>query len=154
MDLSYPDWSRIASHLLNMLAAFALALPIAWNREKESRSAGIRTFPLVALASCALVLIGRAVLPDDPSAQARIIQGLITGIGFIGGGAILKHGGAVEGTATAASVWATGVEGIAVGYGRYEIAVILCGLTFATLWLLTPLKKSLERADERRKDHS
>jgi putative Mg2+ transporter-C (MgtC) family protein len=121
------------SHLLNLAVAYALALPIGWNREKEERSAGIRTFPLVAVASCGFVLIAIGVLGKDSSAQARILEGLITGVGFIGGGAILKHGAQASGTATAASLWATGALGAAVGYGLYDIAAILSLATFVTL---------------------
>ena len=58
-------------------------------------------------------------------AEARVLQGLITGIGFIGGGAILKSGGTVTGTATAASIWNMGLIGIAVAFDRYEIAALM-----------------------------
>ncbi|RPI27684.1 MAG: MgtC/SapB family protein [Acidobacteria bacterium] len=143
MESLHPDWGQVGSNLFTLLAAYVLALPIAWDRELQARSAGLRTFPLVALASCALVLIGKLIMPDSPGSQARLIQGLMTGVGFIGGGAILKHGMTVEGTATAASVWSTGVVGIAVAYSRYEIAIILAVLNFATLRLLTPLKRRL-----------
>ena len=64
----------------------------------------------------------------------------MTGMGFIGGGAILKEGGSVRGTATAASLWATGATGAAVGLGAYDVAVMISLCTFLTLWLLTPLK--------------
>ncbi|MGD8430928.1 MAG: MgtC/SapB family protein, partial [Ectothiorhodospiraceae bacterium] len=63
----------------------------------------------------------------------RILYGLMTGIGFIGGGAILKDGGNVSGTSTAASIWITGAIGAAVAWNRYEIALVLSGVTFATL---------------------
>jgi putative Mg2+ transporter-C (MgtC) family protein len=80
--------------------------------------------------------------------MARIIQGLITGIGFIGGGAILKQGANVQGTATAASIWSTGAIGGAVAFGRYEIAIVLSIMNFATLRWLTPLKHSLNESEE------
>lgn len=65
---------------------------------------GLRTFPLVAVASCGYVLVALSVSGESDEAQARIIQGLMSGIGFIGGGAILKEGANVRGTATAASI--------------------------------------------------
>ena len=71
----------------------------------------MRTFPLVAVASCGFVQATESILASSPEGQARIIEGLITGIGFIGGGAIIKQGGAVQGTATAAGLWATGAIG-------------------------------------------
>jgi putative Mg2+ transporter-C (MgtC) family protein len=78
---------------------------------------------------------------DSPEAMARIIEGLITGMGFIGGGAILRKEDSVRGTATAASLWVTGAIGIAVGIESYDVAVILTLVTAATLWFLPPLKK-------------
>ncbi len=125
-----------------LLAAFVLALPSAWDREVSTRRVGLRTFPLVSLASCGYVLLGTHVLYDS-GAQARVLQGLITGMGFIGGGAILKEKGTVKGTATAASLWATGAVGAAVGYGQFTIALIVSLASFLTLRLLTPVKDEI-----------
>src|SRR5690606_27360778 len=105
--------------------AYVLALPIGWNREKHERSAGLRTFPLVALAACGFVQATEPLARTSPEAMARIVEGLITGVGFIGGGAILKLGGSVRGTATAASLWATGATGAAVGLGSYDVAITI-----------------------------
>ena len=69
------------------------------------------------------------------------MEGVITGMGFIGGGAILKIGDTVRGTATAASLWATGAIGTAVGLGAYDIAVVLSVMTFLTLRLMTNFKE-------------
>ena len=142
MTLVTSSFSEALWHLLSLLIAYVLALPIGWDREKEERSAGIRTFPLVAVASCGFVLIAIAVLGRESLGQARILEGLITGVGFIGGGAILKQGGRTSGTATAASLWATGAVGAAVGYGLYDIAIIISLTTFLTLRLSRPLKKT------------
>lgn len=136
-------WADVFSHLRDLGIAFALAFPIGWDQEREARSAGVRTFPLVAVAACGLVLVAIEVLGDRSQAQARILQGLITGIGFIGGGAILKDGGTVRGTATAASVWNVGVVGAAVGYGYYDIGFVLALINFVTLRLLLPLKQEI-----------
>lgn len=146
MDFLSEDW---LNYLLKIAGAFLLALPIAWDREKSTRIMGLRTFPLVAVASCAYVLIALVVLGDNQDAQARIVQGLITGIGFIGGGAILKdRNGSVRGTATAASVWTTGAVGAAVAYGRMEIAIIVSVINFLTLRLLTPIERNIEKDSE------
>lgn len=143
MRFQYLQWNDILSHILDLAVAFVLALPIGWDQEKEARSAGIRTFPLVAVASCGLVLVAIRVLGEHSQSQARILQGLITGIGFIGGGAILKDGRTVRGTATAASIWNTGVVGAAVGFGLYDIALVLSVINFMILRLLLPLKDEL-----------
>lgn len=141
---------EIATHIFNLALAYVLALLVGWDREREDRTAGVRTFPLVAIASCGFVLVGIAVLGREAQAQARIMEGLITGVGFIGGGAILKHGTKATGTATAASLWATGALGAAVGYGLYDIAIALSLTTFLTLRCAQPMKKAAnERAEPR-----
>ena len=131
------------SQLKELFIAFIIALPIGWNREKESRSMGLRTFPLVAIASCGYMLIGSSLVGDDPSSLSKLLYGLMTGIGFIGGGAILKQDGGVYGTATAASIWNTGAVGAAVAFHRYEIAVVLAIISFLILFLAKPIKSSI-----------
>ena len=123
--------------------AYLLALPIGWNREKEERSAGIRTFPLVAVASCGFIQAAEARFGTEPEAMARIMEGLITGMGFIGGGAILRLKDSVKGTATAASLWVTGAIGVSAGLQAYDVAVMLSIITLITLWVLSPLKRSV-----------
>jgi len=137
-------WQQAVHDCIRIVVAFVFALPIGWEREREEHGVGVRTFPLVAMASCGFVLLGVTLDPNDPAARSRIIQGLITGIGFIGGGAILKSNGGVHGTATAASIWNMGVMGAAVAQGRYDIGLLLTGLNFFTLKVLAPLKKSLD----------
>jgi putative Mg2+ transporter-C (MgtC) family protein len=140
------EWYLYLSHLVELAVAFVLALPIGWDREKSARSAGLRTFPLVAVASCGFVLIGIDVAGDRPDALARVLYGLMTGIGFIGGGAIIKDGSSVRGTATAASIWNTGAVGAAVAFERYEIAIALSLFNFLILRIVRPFKGSA-RAD-------
>lgn len=134
------NWPEVTYNLTRLAFAYILALPIAWNREHEVRSAGLRTFPLVAVASCGFMLQGLSVL-SNTDAEARVMYGIITGIGFIGGGAILKDQGNVTGTATAASIWTTGAIGTAVAWQRYEIAILLSGLNFLTLSLGALIKR-------------
>lgn len=133
------DWSRVLLNLVHLGIAYLLALPIALDREKESRSAGLRTFPLVAVAACGYTLVGMSVL-SSTEAESRVLQGLITGIGFIGGGAILKQKSSVSGTATAASIWNMGLIGIAVAFGRYEVAILMSAINALTLKFVGALK--------------
>jgi putative Mg2+ transporter-C (MgtC) family protein len=134
------DQLHFIPHVVALTAAYVLALPIGWDREKNARSAGLRTFPLVALATCSFIQATERAVAHSPEALARIIEGVIVGMGFIGGGAILKHGGTVTGTATAASLWATGAMGLAVGVGSYDVAITICVFTFLTLKLLPVFK--------------
>ena len=138
------NWETAWAHLVALAVAYVLALPIGWNREREERSAGLRTFPLVAMAACGFVMIANEVLGPDSQQHSRILEGLMTGIGFVGGGAILKQGDRTKGTATAASLWATGAIGAAVGYRQLDIAVILSLVTVLTLVLMTPLRKVVQ----------
>jgi len=93
------DRFQIGVHFVALAAAFALAVPIGWDREKRARSAGLRTFPLVAMASCGFIQASESLLVHSPDGLAKVVEGLITGIGFIGGGAILQQGTTVQGTA-------------------------------------------------------
>lgn len=130
------DVQQMLSHLVLLTVAFALALPIGWDRERSRRSFGLRTFPIVALVSCGFMLVGMQVI-DSTEGEARVIQGIITGIGFIGGGAILTNHDSVKGTSSAASIWNTGAIGLAVAFSRFEIAIVLSVLNFVTLRLLS-----------------
>ena len=143
------DRFQIGAHVIALAAAFALAVPIGWDREKKARSAGLRTFPLVAMASCGFVQASEHLLVHSPDGMAKVIEGLITGIGFIGGGAILKQGTTVLGTATAASLWATGAIGVSVGLGAFDVAVTVAVFTFLTLKLLSLVKDDDEAPDKK-----
>lgn len=137
------NFQQIWHTFVHIAVAYLLTAPIGWEGEREMRSVGVRTFPIVGMASCGyLLLFGEHA---DPASQSRLLQGLVTGIGFIGGGAILKEGATVHGTATAASVWNAGVVGAAVAMSRYDIAITLALLNFLTLRALLPLKKWLDR---------
>lgn len=130
-------------------AAIALALPVAWHREANSRIMGLRTFPLVCLGGCAWVLVGTAFLgADSPDAMARIVQGLITGVGFVGGGAILKNDDYVRGTAAAASIWVMGGLGAAVGFKLWGLAITISVFNFIIILVLGNLKQKVSTSVE------
>jgi putative Mg2+ transporter-C (MgtC) family protein len=136
-------WNDSLDHLIHLLVAFVLALPIGWNRARAERGAGIRTFPLVAIASCGVVQTAISVLGAGAPNQANILQGVLTGVGFIGAGAIIRQGDSTTGNATAASVWTVGILGAAVGYGYYDIGIMLAAANLAVLLLRTPLLAGL-----------
>jgi putative Mg2+ transporter-C (MgtC) family protein len=142
------NWQEIWLDFLHLGVAFLLTAVIGWNREQEEHNVGIRAFPIVGIASCGYLLIA-ASPPSDAASQSRVLQGLITGIGFVGGGAILKEGATIKGTATAASVWSAGAIGTSVAMNRYGIAVILTLLNLFALRALLPLKTRLDRAETR-----
>lgn len=141
------NWSLVADHCIRIAAAFVLALPLGWERGSGRSSVGFRTLPVVAMASCGFALLARSLPGADAESLTRLLQGLMGGIGFIGGGAILKENGSVRGLVTAASVWNVGAIGVAVAFGRLELAVALCALNLAVLLLLSPRVKRARPED-------
>ena len=146
-DISQFDWQQVIHHLSYLLFAYLLALPIGWEREQSKREFGLRTFPLVAVVSCGFMLVGKSVI-DSTDGEARIIQGLMTGIGFIGGGAILKDHDNIAGVSSAASIWNTGAIGLAVAFDRFEIAILLSALNVITLFVFGKVKRQVESNDK------
>lgn len=115
-----------------LVAAYALALPLGWERKTKGEAhIGLRTLPLVSVGTCAYLLLARFLFERDlfdADGMARTLRAVMTGIGFIGGGAILKHASSVKGVkgvTTAASVWSTGAIAASVAHGYYSIAVAL-----------------------------
>ncbi|NMH61240.1 MgtC/SapB family protein [Alteromonas ponticola] len=137
------DVGLIFYHFYQLGIAFVLALPIAYNREHRANGAGLRTFPLVAISACAFMLVGRDVYQGG-GAEARVMYGIVTGIGFIGGGAIIKTSRYVAGTATAAGIWLVGALGVSVAYARYEISIVLSVMGFLIFQFAGPMKKQGE----------
>lgn len=149
MDLAFfQDMGFNANIVINdamhVLLAFLLTFPIGWERGRGRHSAGFRTLPIVAMAACGFAIIIDMPDPNDLEARARVLQGVITGIGFIGGGAILKSNGNVKGLVTAASIWNAGAIGVAVGFDRANIAVVLSVVNLLSLWLLGYFNKTCE----------
>lgn len=127
--------------LLHLLGALAIGILIGYERSYHGRAAGLRTYALVCVASCVLTVInaypqlwfgGTAHSPAtaDPT---RTIQGILTGIGFLGAGVIMKEGFSIRGLSTAASIWMTAVIGVVIGVGFYGAAISAAILTVALM---------------------
>lgn len=116
--------------LARILLAGALAFFIGWEREAQGSAAGDRTHALVGIAAAAFASIGVERFPAD---AGRIIQGIVTGVGFLGGGMILKEGGAVRGLTTAAGIWAVASVGVMIGTGEYIMGTALAALIAVVL---------------------
>ena len=119
--------------LIRLIVALFLGGLIGWEREKKGRSAGLRTHILVTTGSALVMLMG-VYLGD----AARIAAGVITGIGFLGGGAIIQSQQDTRGMTTAASIWISAGIGLAAGCGYYSAAIFG---TLVTLFTLAVLKK-------------
>ncbi|MGI5307943.1 MgtC/SapB family protein [Rheinheimera sp. WS51] len=142
MELFNIDIEQVVKNIVQLFIALLLPFLTAWERESSSRSAGLRTFPLVSMAACTFTILAMSAF-DNPDAQGKIIAGIVTGIGFIGGGAIIKGSSQVSGTSTAAAIWSTGAVGIAVGLERIEIAIALSVMTFVTLKIIGKVKNKI-----------
>jgi putative Mg2+ transporter-C (MgtC) family protein len=130
----YIEWGLVLRHLVLIGFALILTLPVAINREANSSGGGVRTFPLVAVATCSYTLLCLDVIGNE-EAIGKFMAGIVTGIGFIGGGAILKmkDDSRVSGLANAASIWNTGAIGMSVAWQRFEIAIIIAVINFLIL---------------------
>jgi putative Mg2+ transporter-C (MgtC) family protein len=135
---SYWSAPEIAINLLflaNLMGALLLGLLVGYERSYHGRAAGMRTYGLVCMASAALTIVSgypgywfgghsltAGVTVGDPT---RVIQGIVTGIGFLGAGVIMKEGFNISGLTTAASIWAVSVIGVTVGLGFYAAGILL-----------------------------
>ena len=119
---------------LRLLCAMLVGMVIGTEREYTNRPAGMRTHILVALGACVVALTGQMLRGEYGNADpARLAAQVITGVGFLGAGTIMREGATVKGLTTAASVWAVACLGIAAGFGYYALA--LCGMLFILVTL-------------------
>lgn len=146
------SWSELGPVLINLAIAFALGIPIGWEREARRFAPGLRTYPLLAMGACAYLEVGQHAFKDHLDGQARVFQALVSGIGFIGAGAIIKGRAEVHGLATAVSLWVTVTVGIAVSYDLYVLGAVLSLTVLVALRMLKPLKKKAAEVKKRRSD--
>jgi putative Mg2+ transporter-C (MgtC) family protein len=118
---------------LRLGLAFALGLPVGWEQERRSRSAGLRTYPLLSVCVCAVLLVAQSAA-GGPGEEADVFYGVLGGISFVGSGAIFKSAGHPHGMNTAVSLWVTGAIGLAVAYQNLVVAGALSLMTALALW--------------------
>jgi putative Mg2+ transporter-C (MgtC) family protein len=141
-----PDGTQFVRIVLRLLISAALGAVVGVQREQTRKPAGLRTHMLVALGATLLVLAPLEM--DMPMADiGRVIQGVATGIGFIGGGAILKLSAEreVRGLTSAAGIWITAAAGVAVGLGRLGMAALSILLTWIILAVIGRAERRYER---------
>lgn len=140
----------IQDQILRLALATILGGIIGWEREKGRRPAGLRTHILVAVGSALVMIVSQSVVVQYSDAfradPGRIAAQVVSGIGFLGAGTILREGPVVRGLTTAASLWVVAALGLAVGIGAYTGAVIATALTLAALVLLQRIEKNIQRA--------
>jgi putative Mg2+ transporter-C (MgtC) family protein len=128
-----------------LLLAAALGAALGFERELRQKSAGLRTNILIAVGAALFTLMSIELAGGPGADPARIAAQIVTGIGFLGAGAIMRTGSGVQGLTTAATVWANAAVAVAAGGGKYHLAVIGTGITLAALLVLTPAERAIER---------
>ena len=134
---------------MNLTGAFALGLILGYERSYHGRAAGMRTYGLVCTASAALVVIcgypsfwfgGHGLQHVGIVDPTRVVQGIVTGIGFLGAGVIIKEGFSISGLTTAASIWASSAVGVLIGVQFYAAAMLLTALSVTCMMWVSRLE--------------
>lgn len=150
------DFGQIERVLLRVITATLLGAVVGFEREKAGKPAGLRTHILVCLGT-AIVVLACSGSRMDMDGLSRVIQGIVTGIGFIGAGSILKINEErdIQGLTTAAGLWMTAAIGIAVGLGTLGLALISTIMTLLVLWVLRVMEaRALDREEKEKKKKS
>ena len=136
-------WQIVGRLGLALLVGSVLGI----NRNLRRKPAGIRTHALVSLSTALVTLIAFESMGHDPAATSRVVQGLVTGIGFLGAGVIIHHDAEhrVEGLTTAATVWMTAICGIACGLGQGGVVLVGLGLALGVLVCGLPVERTMAR---------
>ncbi|MFA5897547.1 MAG: MgtC/SapB family protein [Hyphomicrobium sp.] len=127
-----------------LLLAAGLGAAVGLEREYRQKPAGLRTNILIALGSALFTILSISMGHESGTAD-RIAAQIVTGIGFLGGGAILRSGNTVHGMTTAATIWVNAAIGVAAGMGQYTLATATAVLTLVVLGILPPIEAYFER---------
>lgn len=128
-----------------LLLAAALGGVLGFEREWRQKNAGLRTNILIATGSALFTLMSIDLSASSGGDPTRVAAQIVTGIGFIGAGAIMRTQDGIRGLTTAAMIWVNAAIGVAVGGGEYRLAVIATGVTLLVLIVMTPLEKFIDR---------
>jgi putative Mg2+ transporter-C (MgtC) family protein len=131
--------------ILSLLFAMLLGGAIGFEREINGKPAGLRTNILICLGAALFTLVARRMGLDAASSDAagRVAGGIVTGVGFLGAGALIQEGNGVHGLTTAAGIWLVASIGIACGAGYYVMAAVATGLALAALFGLLPITRRI-----------
>ena len=132
--------------LLKLLLAMVAGGLVGLEREYRDKSAGFRTLIFISMGAAAFTILSARLAPDsDPT---RIAANIVTGIGFLGAGAILRDGMRITGLTTAATIWLSAALGMAIGGGEYLLAGLLAGITMIVLWLFPFVEVFIDKVRE------
>lgn len=131
--------------IARLLLAAVLGAAVGLERELRQKSAGLRTNTLIAVGAALFTLMSIELAEGTPADRTRIAAQIVTGIGFLGAGAILRTGSGISGLTTAATVWVNAAIGMAAGGGEYHLALMATGVTLVVLLALSPLDAWIDR---------
>jgi putative Mg2+ transporter-C (MgtC) family protein len=132
--------------IIRLLLAAGLGALVGLERELRQKSAGLRTNTLIAVGAAMFTLMSIEMAEGTAAAdRTRIAAQIVTGIGFLGAGAIMRTGSGISGLTTAATVWVNAAIGVAAGGGEYHLALMATGVTLVVLLALTPLEAWIDR---------
>jgi putative Mg2+ transporter-C (MgtC) family protein len=131
-------------YVWRLLLATALGAVVGLEREYRQKPAGLRTNILIAVGSALFTIIS-LTLTTGVADQSRVAGQIVTGIGFLGGGAILRYRDTVHGMTTAATIWVNAAIGVAAGTGQFTLAAFATALTLVVLVVLPPIETYFER---------
>ena len=143
-----PNDMSISMLLARLLLAGVIGGVIGYERRLHRKAIGIAGMALVAIGSTTYMLLARHEAPNDPSSISRAIQGLLQGIGFLGGAVIFKTGTDVHGIKTAAAIWITGAIGLGIGTGFWWLGVIVAIATVVILFVTDRLPPPRQSASD------
>lgn len=135
-----------------LLLSVALGAVLGIEREWRQKYAGLRTNILIALGSTLFTVMSIDLAASAGGDPTRVAAQIVTGIGFLGAGAIMRTGAGVKGLTTAAMIWVNAAIGVAVGGGEYHLAVIATGVALVVLILLNPVERWIDRVTPTRPD--
>jgi len=127
---------------IRLVLAAVFGAAVGYERRSSDKPAGLRTLSLVAVGSALFTII--SAFGFETADQSRVAAQIVTGVGFLGAGTILRSGGSISGLTTAATIWATAAIGMAVGSGLYIAAVGGTALMLAILYLFAPARNTDE----------
>jgi putative Mg2+ transporter-C (MgtC) family protein len=133
-----------------LILAAGLGAVLGFERELRQKDAGLRTNILIAMGSALFTLMSIEIAEAHGTDPGRIAAQIVTGIGFLGAGAIMRTGGGVHGLTTAATVWVNAAVGLAAGGGEYHLALAATGVTVIVLLVLVPIERALGRFSARK----
>jgi putative Mg2+ transporter-C (MgtC) family protein len=136
--------------LQRLLLAAVLGGALGLEREWRNKDAGLRTNMLIAIGAALFTLMS-IELSEGRGDPARLAAQVVTGIGFLGAGAIMRTDAGIQGLTTAATIWVNAAVGVAAGGGEYHLAVIATAVTLVTLLMLQPIEKYIDYRHAQRK---